>query len=149
MVRSTEGKHPEYFEAILQLRDVSKEVISFTEKEIIRNKIPLAKKKKVKNGWDYYLADNNYTKSLGKKLQERFGGKHLVTSSLFGKKKGKDIYRITVLFKGIPFKKGEKVEYHGEEYNVKILGKDILLQNSKTGKKAHVKYKDVEQVKKL
>ena len=32
MVRSIEGKHPRYFEAILQLRDVSEEVIDFVDK---------------------------------------------------------------------------------------------------------------------
>ena len=65
--------------------------------------------------------------------------------SVRGRKSGKEIYRVTVLFRAIPFKKGEKVEYQGEKYKVKLLGKDILLQDLKTGKKVHVKYKEMAE----
>lgn len=149
MVRSIKGKHSDYFEAVLQLRDVSERAVTFVEDEIFRNEVHVAKKKKVKNGWDYYLADNDFTRALGKKLQQQFGGENTVTASLFGQKDGKEIYRLTVLFRGISFKKEDPVKYGGEEYKVKILGKDILLQNVKTGKKVHVKYKERDQIKNL
>jgi len=148
MVRSTKGKHSDYFEAILQLRNILEEVVSFVENDINKSNVPVAKKKKVKNGWDYYLADNDFTRALGKRLQQKFGGENTVTASLFGQKEGKEIYRLTVLFRGIPFSKEDLVEYQGEEYKVKILGKDMLLQDVKTGKKVHVKYKDMDQIKK-
>ena len=35
----------------------------------------------------------------------------------------------------------------GDKYDVKILGKDIMLKHVKTGKKVHVKYKDMGQIK--
>lgn len=149
MVRSTEGKHPLYYEAVLQLRDVSYDAVRFVEDEIGMKRIPIAKKEKVKNGFDYYLADGDFTRALGKKLQGKFGGEFNLTSSLFGRKEGKEIYRITVLFRGIPFKKNDLVEYKGDQYNILSLGKDIMLKEVKTGKRIHLKYKDMGLVKKV
>ena len=149
MVRSLEGKHPQYYEAILQLRDVASDVVDFVNKEIMIQRIPVSKKDDVRNGSDYYLADSNFARSLGTKLQHRFGGEMIITSTLHTKKQGKDLYRITVLFRVAPFRKYDKVEYQGEEFDVKAMAKDIVLQNTKTGKKVRVKYKEMNAIKKL
>ena len=149
MVKSLEGKHPSYFEAIVQLRDVSQEVVTFVEEELQRTNVKISKVKEMKNGLDYYLTDNNQAKALGRSLQERFGGDFKMTSSLFGRKDGKEIYRVTILFREAPFRKGDLVEYQGESYNVKMMGRDIMLQNKKTGEKVHVKYKEMGQIKKI
>lgn len=147
MVRSIEGKNFSYFEAILQLRNISSAVLDFVYAEIDRGKIHIAKEVESKNGLDIYLADDNFTRALGRKLQEQFGGENKITSTLYSQKDGKDIYRITVLFRAVPFKKGDIVKYKGSEYEVKILGKDILLQSLKTGKKVHVRCREMQQIK--
>ena len=147
MVRSVTGKRQEYFEATLQLREIKKEVIDYVEEEIFRVKLHVAKKIKLKNGLDYQLADSELTKALGKRLQQKFGGELKLTASLFGRKDGKEIYRITVLFRQVNFSKGDIVTYQGEEYKIKALNKDIFLQNIKTGKKIHLKYKDAKLIK--
>lgn len=147
MVRSVKNKHQDYFEAVLQLRNVSATVMDYVYEEIDRGKVHIAKEVESKHGIDIYLSDNDFTKALGKKLQLAFGGEFNVTASLFSKKDGKDIYRLTALFRMADFKKDDSVEYNGEQYVVKTMGKDILMQNSKTGKKIHLKYKDMKQVK--
>ena len=147
MVRSIQGKHPEYYEAVLQLRNITSTILDFVYREIDRGRVHLAKEVELKNGRDIYLSDNDFTRSLGKKLQETFGGEYNLTASLFGRKSGKEIHRLTVLFRGILFTKGDLVEYQGDQYKVKILGKDILLQEVKTGKKVHVKYGEMNQIK--
>jgi len=147
MVRDTTGKHPNYFEAILQLRDCTEEVFNFVEDEIAVTKLKIAKVAKVKTGLDYYLADTALTKALGKKLQTKFGGDYQVTASIFGRKDGKEIFRTTILFRQAHFKKKDIVEYKGEPYLVVYMGKDIMLQHQKTGKKVHLKYKDMNQIK--
>lgn len=149
MVRDMTGKNPMYYEAILQLRDVSQEIINFAENDIKIRKIYLTKKVKVKNGWDYYLADSDLTKALGKKLQEQFGGEYVVTATLVGRKESRGIYRMTILFRGISFRKGDVVEYKGEKYNIIFVGKDILMQEVETGKKIHVRYKEIGMVRKV
>ncbi|HLD79577.1 MAG TPA: NMD3-related protein [Candidatus Nanoarchaeia archaeon] len=148
MVKPIHGKNSEYFEAILQLRNVADEVIDFVNKEISKKHIPLAKVKKVTNGHDYYLGNSNLTRNLGKTLQEKYGGEFTVTATLFTRKEGRPVYRLTVLFRAIPFKKGDQVEYHEELYNVIMSGKKVMLQNAKTGKKVQVWHKDMKKVKK-
>ena len=149
MVKPVHGKHSEYYEAILQLREVEDELIDFVDNEIDKKDIFVAKIKKVTNGYDYYLGNANLTKNLGKTLQEKYGGEFVVTATLFTRKEGKPVYRLTVLFRAMPFKKGDKVEYHDELYNVMLSGKKVMLQHAKTGKKIQVWHKDMVKVKKI
>tara|TARA_Y100000310_G_C20637404_1_gene791944 strand:+ start:1401 stop:1850 length:450 start_codon:yes stop_codon:yes gene_type:complete len=148
MVRNLTGKHPSYFESILQLRDCSDEVYDFVEKEMNRTGLRIAKSVKVKNGYDYFTSDNGLTRALGKKLQQRFGGNLIETATLHTQKKDKQLFRVTVMFREAGFNKNDAVDYQGEEYKVKIMGKDIMLQHTKTGKKVHVKYNKMREIKK-
>lgn len=147
MVQLTNIKHKEYFESILQIRDATDEVIDFVTEEIPRIGLMVAKVKKVKNGFDYYLSDNSLTKALGRKLQEKFGGQYLITASLHTKKRDEELYRLTVLFRQAHFQKGDVVIFKGDEYSVKAIGKEIFLQESRTGKKMHLKYNDLGLIK--
>ena len=98
---------------------------------------------------DYFLSDNTQTRNLGKKIEQHFGGKCLVTASLHTKKDNKELYRTTVLFREIPFRKGDLVEYDDEKFTIKSLTKDIFLQNIKTGKKLHIRFSEFKQIKKI
>ncbi len=147
MVYNIKNKHQQYFEATLQLRNVTQDMINFVQDEIARVNMHIAKIKRVTNGFDFQLADSKFTQNIGRKLQEKFGGKTLVTASLFGQHDGKEIYRVTVLFRGVTFKRQDTVSYRGEEYLVTAMGKEIILQHHKTGKKIHVKYKDMDNIK--
>ncbi len=140
-------KASNYYECILQLRDVSKEVIQFAEKEIMKLKLGVAKIATLKNGKDYFTKSNDLTKKVGKAIQKHFSGELTITSTLHTKKKDKELYRLTILFRQHPFKKDDNVIYQGEEYIVKSVTKDIFLQNKTTGKKIHVKHKDRKQIK--
>lgn len=142
-----EGKHPGYYEAILQLRECGKEVISFVKEEVEKGGIHAAKVMDVKNGFDFYLADKNFAKGLGKKLREKFGGELKITASLWGRKEGKNIYRLTVLFRCLGIRKGDIVKLGEEDYEVKLMGKHILLRNTRTGKKVQMEYKRVGKLR--
>tara|TARA_Y100000031_G_C7895286_1_gene237014 strand:- start:30 stop:479 length:450 start_codon:yes stop_codon:yes gene_type:complete len=149
MVRNLEGTHKDYFEAILQLRECSDELYDFVEQEVNKSDLRIAKSKKVKNGYDYYTSDNSLTRALGKKLQQRFGGHLIETATLHTQKKDKQLFRVTVMFREAGFKKEDNVEYQGESYLVVSMGgKDILLKHEKTGKKVHVKYERMKEIKK-
>ena len=148
MVRDMKGKRPQYFEATLQLRNPTQEVVTFVEEEINQKKIHVAKEVELKNGFDYFLADNSFTLALGKKLQQKFGGEIRLSSSLFSQKDGKDIHRGTVLYRKPNFTKGDHVIYDGEECIVKAMAKDILLVGVTKPQKIHVKYSDMKQIKK-
>ena|SRR3989338_11389652 len=148
MVRDLTGKHPQYFEAILQLRDITPEVLAFVEEDIQHYRIPVPKIIKLKTGYDFYLADSNYAKALGRKLQQQFNGKPLISQSVYGQKDGKQVFRVTILFRQASFQKGDIVSYKGEEHQVLLMDNEIVLQHQQTGKKLRVKYREINLIKK-
>jgi NMD protein affecting ribosome stability and mRNA decay len=82
-------------------------------------------------------------------MQSTFGGEYKESASIFTKIDGKDVYRLTILFRGMgEAKKGDHILYRGEEYEIKLVGKDVLLQEVDTGKKVHVKYEEMKKFKK-
>ncbi len=134
-------KPPTYFEGVLQLRDVTDEVLDWTHDEIVRaGRARIAKIKEFKHGIDIYLSDQHYMQSLGRQLQQRFGGILKITGRQFttDHMTSRQIYRMTVLFRQMPCKTGDTIEYHGETWKVTGVGNQISLQNTKSGKKIRV-----------
>jgi NMD protein affecting ribosome stability and mRNA decay len=74
MVRTLTGKHPMYYEAVLQLRDISQDVVDYVEKVCCNGDLKVAKVVELKTGLDYFLSDNELTRALGKQLQKRWQG---------------------------------------------------------------------------
>jgi NMD protein affecting ribosome stability and mRNA decay len=150
MVRSLVGKHDKYFEGILQLRNVNQKIVEFVEDDLKNGHIAVSQVKKVKNGFDFYLSDNDYTRALANRLQKKFGGELKFSSSLHTKVKGKDAYRMTALFRYPAFAKGDIVDFGGDIFKVKTMGKDIvLIGQGKNTKKLHLRYRDMTQIKKV
>jgi NMD protein affecting ribosome stability and mRNA decay len=133
-------KHVNYFEAILQLREPDDETIGFVNNWIKANSedVTLAKRKKVKNGFDYYLSSNRFTIELGRYLYRTFGGELKITKKQFSQHRqtSKLLYRMTVLFRSSPFKPGYLILLEGKAYLITSLTKkDYLgmdLDNLKT-----------------
>ena len=96
-------KHPEYYEAILQLRPSTDEVIDFIREEIMRRgDVRISKVVEQKNGLDIYLTNQKFTRStLGPMLKRKFHGELVISKKLYGRNRttNKLIYRATVLFK--------------------------------------------------
>ncbi len=146
-MKHTQESNPTYFEGILQLRNPSQEVVDFVEDSVERDKkCWVSEIKEVRNGLDFYLSSNQYLKTLGKKLKEKFPGELKMSSSLHTKSKtGKDLYRGTVLFRFIDIKKGDQIEDKGEEYEVLGVGTKVLMKNIKTGKKKQLGFEEINR----
>ena len=142
---SKSDKNVGYYESILQLRDVSPKIVEFVQNEIKKAQVKVAKTIPLKSGLDLYLPENTWAKSLGKKLQE-FGGHLEITATLHTRKDDQDLYRLTILFRGVPFCKGDKVTHQGEKYEVIHMGNDLLLQHHENKKKIHVKWKEASRI---
>ena len=147
MGRDLTGKNIQYFEAILQLRDISTEVVDFVYAEVEHLGVQIAKAIDLENGVDIYLTDKGLTKTLARRLQSRFGGEYKESTSIFGQKDGGEITRLTILFRGVGAKKGDIVEYKGDKYQIKLVGKDVMLQEVDTGKKIHLRYEEMKKLK--
>jgi len=126
----------EYYEGILQLRgpyeDVLVWVMEKTEKD---GRAAITKQKKVRGGIDLYYSSQKYLQTLSKKLKDHFGGVMKVSSTLHTHKKGDALYRLTVLFRILPFKPGDTFEYQGEEVEVLRIARKVHVKEIKTGKK--------------
>ena len=47
----------------------------------------------------------------------------------------KTVHRMTVLFKQFPFKLGDVIKLHGEQWKVLAVGNQVRMQNIKSGEK--------------
>ncbi len=135
-----------YFEGILQLRNIGNEVVEFALKEIEKNENTyVANTKKVTNGIDIYISPQKFLRSLGNKLQNRFGGQLIVSTKLHTRNKvtSRDVYRVNMLFRLPKFKKGDVIEYKGDKIKIISIHKKVLAKDIKTGKKLNISFKDL------
>lgn len=140
-------KNPQYFQGILQLRNPTQEIIDFVAKEIEKKKTAwIAKTENQKNGIDLYLSSNRLLKDLGKKLNTKFCGELIESSSLHTKSKqtGKDLYRGCILFRSYNIKKGDTIQIKGNSVKIIAMGKDILGKDIKTNKKVHIRFNQLK-----
>jgi len=90
-------KTSNYYEAILQIRPKSKEILDFIKKDIAQKNVFITKEEHLKYGYNLYLTSQNYAKNLASLLKDKFNAEIKFSYILFGKKDGKDIYRTTIL----------------------------------------------------
>ena len=97
-----EIKKSDYFEAIIQLRNPSEELLNFVENRVEeRENVFVSNIKEVKNGYDIYISDQRYARSMGRKMKKAFKGELKTSRSLYGvdNQTSKKVYRVTVCFR--------------------------------------------------
>ena len=143
---SVKSVHSNYFEGILQLRNPTQAVLDFVQQNVSRQEgVFMSKQLKVKNGWDLYLSSQRFMRKLGKMLQEHFGGELIVSAKLFTRhhQTSREVYRVNVLFRLYPFKKGQVVVHRGENLKILFLGKKVGVKNMDTGKRMQLPYAEL------
>ena len=137
----------DYFQGILQLRDINEEIMNFVHNQLNKRKdVAVTKTVKLAKGIDLYITSQKYIKALGKKLKESFGGELKVSAKLHTRnKQGKDLYRVNVLFKHLKYKRGDVVYVRGEEVRLIRIGKKIFAKDMKTGKKLVIRSSDLSK----
>lgn len=136
----------DYFEGILQLRNIGNEVAEFAVNEIKRNESAnIAKIKKVKNGVDIYISPQKFLRSLGNRLQSRFGGQLTVSTKLHTRNRvtSRDLYRVNMLFRAPGFKKGDIIDYKGDKIKIVAVHKKVFAKDIRTGKKLNISFKEL------
>jgi len=92
----------QYFQAKLQLRPCTKEILHFVYNEIDkREDCLISREEGLKTGVDLYLTSQKFAQILGRKLKLKFKGKVTISRTLFGinKMTSKKVYRVTILFR--------------------------------------------------
>ncbi|MBI2581095.1 hypothetical protein HYV85_04815 [Candidatus Woesearchaeota archaeon] len=144
-------KHAKYYEAILQLREPDPAVIMAVEDAVKSSaednkEIFISKRKKVTNGWDFYLSLKGFAVELGRALYNKFGGELKITKKLFSQHRqtSKLLYRITVLFRMAPFKPGDMVLLGENAFRITALKKRFVSSmNLETFRNVELDYKEV------
>ena len=134
-----------YFQGILQLRDVNEEIYSFVHNQLKkRADVAVTKTANYENGKDLYLTSQKFIRIIGKKLKESFGGELKLSSKLHTKSKtGKDLYRVNALYRPLKYKRGDLVSVRGDEVKILQVGRRIFARDLKTGKKIRIRIEDL------
>lgn len=140
--------HAKYFQGTLQLRGGTPEIIQFIEEETAnanRTEIYITDKSKVRGGVDFKFTSNKFLRKLGKMLKEVFGGDVKESEKLFTRNKqtGKNVYRLTVLFRPCSYKQGDIINHRDEEYIVMKIGKKIQVKKKNSGKRVLLSFDDI------
>ena len=134
-----------YFQGILQLRNVNEEIYRFVHNQIKkRGDVAVTKTVNYENGKDLYITSQKFITILGKKLKESFGGELKISSKLHTRSKtGRDLYRVNVLYRPSPHKRGDVVSVRGDEVKILQIGRRIFARDLKTGKKMRIRMEDL------
>ncbi len=148
-------RHGNYFEAIIQIRgldglddDQIYELLDSIKDQTLEAGIKdpnvfITKELKVRGGWDIYMGEKAFAKSISMKLHSRYGGEMKSTSSLFGRKDGRDLYRNTYLVRLPGFLLGDYLILDdGPKRITKILSRNVGLLDLVSGQMS-----TMEQVK--
>ncbi|MBI1936281.1 hypothetical protein HYS31_07630 [Candidatus Woesearchaeota archaeon] len=136
---------PNYFQGILQLRDVNNEIMDFVKKQIAkRNDVAITRTVKYPNGTDFYITSQQFIRSVARKLKESFGGELKVTSELHTRsREGKELYRVNALFRLSKHKAGDVVNVRGDDVRLLTIGKNVFAREMKTGRKIRLRREDL------
>ena len=134
-----------YYQGILQLREVNEEIYSFVYDQIKkRGDVAVTKTAKLENGKDLYITSQKFIRILGKKLKDSFGGELKVSSKLHTRnRQGRDLYRVNVLFRPLKYKRGDIVLVRGDEVKLLQVGNRIFGRDLKTGKKLKIRREEL------
>ncbi|MBI4739459.1 hypothetical protein HY772_08020 [Candidatus Woesearchaeota archaeon] len=129
-----------YFEGVLQLRNPTRELLSYVRKDIAENQsrgIFISKEIQQPDGVDFQISSNKYLRALGKRLQVRFMGEFKESPRLFTRSRqtSKDVYRLSVYFRLRPYAIGQVVKKGEREIKITSIGKRVHGSDRKTGKK--------------
>src|SRR3989338_7065178 len=136
---------PNYYQGVLQLRDVNEEIYEFVRIQIDRREdAAVTKTVKYPNGLDLYITSQKFIKILGKKLKESFGGEIKTSSKLHTRSKtGKDLFRVNVLYRPSKYKRGDIITVRGDEVKLLQFRRMIFALDLKTGKRINIRREDL------
>ena len=136
---------PNYYQGVLQLRDVNDEIYEFVYGQIEKRKdAAVTKTVKYPNGLDLYITSQKFIKILGKKLKESFGGEIKTSSKLHTRSKtGKDLFRVNVLYRPSKYKRGDIITVRGDEVKLLQFRRMIFALDLKTGKRINIRREDL------
>ena len=89
-----------YYEAIIQIRPKDEKLRNFIVGMIKENKnVSVTKEEKPKFGYNLYITSKRFLSEVLSVVKKKFNIEHKFSSTLFGRKNGRDVYRTTLLIR--------------------------------------------------
>ncbi len=141
----------QYFQGIIQLRNPNEAIIDFLRRELAANRhkhIFVGQEKKVKNGIDLYVSSNKFAINVGRKMYNAFGGVLKINEKIhtLDRQSGKDLYRVSVLFRPLDCVKGDVIVVGKKIIRVTDIGRKLTGVNLLSGKHEVISYKNEELI---
>jgi len=132
-------QHGNYYEAVLQVRGPGRELgraVELEMQEAVTSRVAskrrssrevfISRTERVKGGLDFYFSTIGAARTVARELQEELCAEFKESSSLWGRKGGKEVSRMTFLVRLPCFSKGDIVEHQGREYYVRGLSRGVV-----------------------
>lgn len=129
----------QYYEAILQVRGTGRGLSERAEDDVQRlvrervasmrknsREIFISKVARVKGGLDFYFSTIPAARTIARELESSMCAEYKESSSLWGKRDGKEIYRMTFLVRFLAFSKGDVIEHDSRLCLVTSMAKGML-----------------------
>ncbi len=150
-----------YYEAILQVRGPDRDLAEGAQRDIeklVQDRVAAMRKtsrgafvskiERVKGGLDFYFSTIPAARGLAKEIQESFCAEYKESSKLWGRRLGKEIYRMTFLVRLPGFSRGDIVEHQSHEYLVRGMSRGMIRGiDLKTGEERSLKMKEAGDCK--
>jgi nonsense-mediated mRNA decay protein 3 len=141
----------DYFEAIVQLRNIPQEVrkdfLDQLKNQYQPKGVYINKTIEHKNGVDYYLTKKNYAKRMVLDLQKRYGGVVGYHPQLFSQdsQTSKPLYRLTVIYRYPQFNVGDVIQdKFGHDIRVISIGKTVFGRRVSDETKQDLSYDELD-----
>ena len=107
----------------------------------------ISDEEEIHSGMDFYLGRIADGRNIAKMLGSRFGSRITESSSLVGRKEGKDVHRVTYLVRIPPYKAGDFVIFKDRTYRVeRVNTKKTVLLDLLVEKKESVDRRDLKGI---
>ncbi|MEA2075951.1 MAG: NMD3-related protein [Euryarchaeota archaeon] len=111
----------------------------------------VSKERMLKEGLDIYVSSAEYGRRISRTVVKELGGSFSESKKLYGRKDGRDIYRVTFLVRLPGFKQGEIVKIGNKKISVERVreGKGIEGVDMNTGEPVFVSKKEMMKAKRI
>lgn len=93
-------KNSSYYEAVMQIRPKNNKLLNFIKQDLASDrKTFITKQEEKKFGYDLYITSKNYLQSVLPKIKKKFNTETKISTTLYGRKDGRNVYRITALIR--------------------------------------------------
>jgi nonsense-mediated mRNA decay protein 3 len=147
-----------YFEAILQLRGDERSLNKSNEDEIRQHvldrvdalradsrEVFVSKVERVRGGLDFYFSTAPAARNIARELQDQRCAEYKESTSLWGRREGREVFRVTFLVRFPSFGPGDIITFRSRDWYVKSMSRGLVrCIELASGEEQQVRLRDLE-----